>query len=278
MKRIFTILYLAFTSLTTFAQYSVPNHSFENWIPAGTSMWPSQWSAYDSVETAQLGLFERRQGGSEGNYSAKLKTFDDGGIILGAWLITRDTFAFQPKGFSIDYMIPPNSFTIVSVRINLYFYDTANELITSRTFDLTTQSSTFQNFTTALSFTTPPASYKMDIKYLPVLADLSDYVVVDNVRFLNVTPSVGMNEVTTKHIFSIYPNPSNGNRIYFSNLPTGVSNWKVIGIEGKTIDKSVSGDFDAGLDISGLKEGIYIVELYNDEGMLVDRDRLVKIQ
>ncbi|MES2559441.1 MAG: T9SS type A sorting domain-containing protein [Bacteroidota bacterium] len=278
MKKHFTLLLCSIAFTTAFAQYAVRNHSFETWIPNGAHMWPDKWDAYDSSSTAQLGLVERRTGGADGSYSARLNCYQDGSFVTGAWLEMQDTFPFTPKAFSFDYIIPPGSSFFCALRINLYFYDSVGDVIVTPSYNMTTQSATFKNFVQPLTFTTTPKSYAMDVKFLNINGDLADYVVVDNIRFLATytPPTSGVAEMN-QHAFLLYPNPSNGS-LYFSNLPTGASRWKITATDGREIKQTVTGSLDTFLDLTGIPAGMYIVELFDAEGVLLDRNRFCKAE
>lgn len=278
MKKHVTLLLLVFVFGSAMAQYAVRNHSFENWIPNGAHMWPSQWDAYDSTATAQNGLLERRTGGSDGTYSVRMNAYQSGGFVTGAWLEMSDSFPFNPKAFTLDYIIPPGSSFLCTIRINLYIYDTGGNVIISPSFNMTATSTTFKNFVTEFSFPTRPKSYAMDIKFQNINGDPDEYVVVDNVKFLETytPPTTGIVEVNG-HTFGLYPNPAN-TAVYFGNLPPGANQWKMIGTDGREVKQTVAGSLDAGLDISNIPAGMYIVELYDANGLLMDRNRFCKAE
>ncbi|MES2779967.1 MAG: T9SS type A sorting domain-containing protein [Bacteroidota bacterium] len=282
MKKHITLILLSVCFTSVFAQYAVRNHSFENWSPNGAHMWPNQWDAYDSTTTAQLGLVERRSGGSDGSYSLRMNSYQDGSFVTGAWLEMEDTFPFTPQAFTFDYIVPPGSSFFCALRINLYIYDSVGDVIIAPSYNMTTQSASFKNFVQPLTFTgSTPKSYAMDVKFLNINGDLSDYVVVDNIRFLATytpppPPPTGIEEIN-KHTFGLYPNPANST-LYFSNVPNSAYKWKITGVDGRDIQQSVTGNLQEGLDINTIPTGMYIIELFDSEGSLLDRNRFCKAE
>lgn len=280
MKKIFTLICFTTLAFAAMAQYDVRNFSFENWSPNGTGMWPDQWEEYDSATTAQLGLLERRTGGSHGNYSIKLNCYEDGSFPTGAWLIMEDSIPFTPQAFALDYIIPPGSAFLTTIRVNIYFYDSAGEFISERNWNLTETSSAFKNGILPLGFTQGnPKSYAMDIKFQNIGGEAGDYVVVDNVRFLETytpppPPPTGLNEVK-KAAFSIYPNPAN-QTLYIKNQPEGTQIAKIIGVDGKELKQMQAVDVFSGFDVAALPAGIYTLELCDATGVVLARNRFSK--
>jgi hypothetical protein len=281
MKKITTLLLFSSIVISAMAQYAVPNFSFENWKPNGPGMWPEQWEAYDSTSTVMFNLFERRQGGTDGNYSIKLNCYEDGAFPTGGWLEMDDTIPFAPQAFALDYIIPAGSAFLTTIRVNLYFYDADGNNISSPSFNLTETSNTFKNAVFQLAFDdVPPAYYSMDIKFQNIGGEAGDYVVVDNVRFMETytpppPPPTGIKEVEA-FALKLYPNPAS-ELLYINNPPSDAYAVKVTGMDGMQVKQFNVSDMFSGFDISAVSSGIYLVELTDNQGKVLARNRFSKV-
>lgn len=266
MKKIFTLTITLVCGFTLFAQYQIPNFSFENWSQNGTYMWPDNWEAYDSISTAQKGLVQRVTNASNGNYGARLNCHLDDGFVTGAWLIMEDKIPFVPEAFTLDYILPTNGSFLSSIRINIYFYDSTGDYIDDLSLNISAKTNSYRKAVLPLSFNGRiPKKYSMDVKFQNINGDLSDYTIVDNAEFLENYNPTGLSEVSTKSL-SLYPNPVS-QTLY---IPSDLIQIEVVNLAGKTV---LTREFNAenNIDVSQIPAGIYIIKAIKDNQVLTSK-------
>jgi hypothetical protein len=99
------------------------------------------------------------------------------------------------------------------------------------------------------------------------------------VRLVAIDPSVSVVEASTVDPLLIYPNPAQSHITVKINGMTGPDKQlRLIDVTGRCVkDLALSneGDLTQNLDISNLKNGIYIL-LYVNEGKVVSQTRVIK--
>jgi hypothetical protein len=88
--------------------------------------------------------------------------------------------------------------------------------------------------------------------------------------------STGIGPVNTENGFFLYPNPARDNlRIFYSGPNTGRILIRIMNAEGGIVKEQESwkwaADFSENIDVSGLKPGIFIMELRPDQVLLKTR-------
>ena len=90
--------------------------------------------------------------------------------------------------------------------------------------------------------------------------------------YLNNAPALGTDEISAGAGFVVYPNPAT--QIFHVANASDVVAISIYNLTGAQV-KSVSGDISAGIDISELSQGIYVIEAINASGEIF-KQRLIK--
>lgn len=100
---------------------------------------------------------------------------------------------------------------------------------------------------------------------------MAQFVVVDT------STSTGINTVTSKLDFNIYPNPAK-NRIYIDFANSGLSAYylKLVDALGRTIYMLPRPELESGIDISSLTAGMYQVQIIDDKTKVTISKKFIK--
>ena len=183
--------------------------------------------------------------------------------------------------------ITPQIVTITDITGNIEAYESELVQINTVSFDeangsdvfVTASNYTLNDATNTLAFRTNFA----EANYIGSLIPSGTQNVVVLVGEFNGTAQVtartlsdmplGTNSFNAIEGFTMYPNPSNGNTLYFSTVANAELDVQVYDMLGKQVIKSkVSNN---ALNISGLNQGIYIVKV-TEEGKTATRKLVVR--
>lgn len=93
---------------------------------------------------------------------------------------------------------------------------------------------------------------------------------------MNFVAVAGLNEQSENKLFELFPNPANTKIEIHSPLNTNV-HVQFIDINGKVVLNSLVDQNERSINIEALKEGVYIVELTDENKNLYSRKKLIKI-
>ena len=80
------------------------------------------------------------------------------------------------------------------------------------------------------------------------------------------------NELLNDFAFKVFPNPANGEiNIQASDL-TAIKEYKIMSVDGKEV---LADDLNGSIDVSNLSKGLYVVSLFNENGVVLGTQKLV---
>jgi hypothetical protein len=265
------LITLIFLGGKLFAQPAFQNGSFENWYSVGSHLYPNSWDC-DSVDINAQRV-KRVTGGTAGTYAVQIGSYLDQGFITGASIWKDwDSVTSVPGKLMFDYKVVNNTSSLINgIYAEIYFYDKDKNPIdiSVSEIDIPSRSSSFQTASYNLNFGGKvPKYYEFLIGYSNLEGNTSEYCVIDNIRFAN-----NPNDVSDlkNNILCIFPNPSQ-NTIQFTDIE-GISLQKIrlVAIDGKSFEKAIEGNL---VDISAFANGIYTIEVYNSDNVIVSREKL----
>lgn len=96
-----------------------------------------------------------------------------------------------------------------------------------------------------------------------------------NVYWVDVDPSLNINDNVLSNIINYYPNPVIDNIIFEANEP--ISKLVILSLDGKMVlEEKFENKQTIDINLSHLKSGIYVFSLYNDKSNLLRTGKLVK--
>ena len=141
------------------------------------------------------------------------------------------------------------------------------------------------NFTVSLALDSAPISaymYSPDFAdSIPISFNYSGGTITINVSslkyydvlVLNYTPAItGITSAQTTGVITAYPNPA-ADVINFSNLPTNAANFQIADVTGKAM---MQGSLPGSVNVSALKQGVYIYTITDNTGATLVTSRFVK--
>ncbi len=276
MKKTFLLSLVCIFSLTIYAQDLIPNFSFEDWTVSPAL--PQNWEVYnDSALVVSSNAIQRRTGGSHGNYSLRLNSYQGSPFVRGAAIETYGTLTTTPKSISFDYFNQTAAFSLSGLYINLYFYDSADEYLIDYSWSpsenngsaVLTPSRNYLGFPSG----TVPKYYTLEIKMSNFNGPLSEYCVIDNIKFSNIAS--GIEESKESNLKVIYPNPTKG-ILGLRNMPSNTSIAHIIGLDGQEIlTKEIAENYEV-IDIAGVADGLYFLRLEDKNGNVIGTQKFIK--
>ncbi|MFX3625730.1 MAG: T9SS type A sorting domain-containing protein [bacterium] len=275
MKKNFTSILLLFLVLNVFAQDPIKNFSFENWTSnSNNKQVPADWD-YDSV-AVEKGVLKKHTSGTHGSTALYLGVYNDantpGGIASGSVEI-RDNITTIPSSLTFDYIVRNNNSFVNGLSVEIFFYG-PNGFIEDYDTYIAQSNTTFRSGTVAINKNTVAnaTSYLILIQYLNIGGSLSEYAVVDNLKFSTSNSNVSVEE-TIKPIINIYPNPTT--RILNYSIPESEVPNKIIvtGVDGKQTHFQPT--FTNSIDISILASGIYSVAILNENNETIGSQKVI---
>ncbi len=157
-----------------------------------------------------------------------------------------------------------------------------------------TYTSLYKKFGTTLATTSPAWAsnefFPTSTQWRMETIDLSAYASQSVVRFkfrnindyqnhlyvddINVTSSTSINENDLGKLFNVYPNPTNGNLTIQFNSVSRNTEINILDLPGKVVYQKQISNLNSTLeqiDLSGLSNGIYILQVKSDRGVSSER-------
>lgn len=191
----------------------------------------------------------------EGTYSAMSSTIGDNqtsDMIINLTALADDSLTFWYKTSSEenwDYL----RFTVDGASVGAWSGDGAGWLYTG--------------FLIPAGSHTVIFSYEKDVSY----SVGADRAWLDNIRFPYGTQITLVTELTTQHGIGVWPNPGDGQfNILLKDAVAGEMPWTVINLIGEkvatgTLNTAAGENGSFSMDLSGLANGMYILQLQNQE-------------
>ena len=273
------------SALLKLTDAQIPNFGFENWQNVGSSMEPVDWNSsntFDSVGsyfavTRSTDHYPANVGSYSIRIESKASILPDWNAFGVAWsgnFLDPGKPSFPVTGHPTSFcgyykFLPQNNDTMY---INLVLFDNGSPVVNARVSDTNTVS----NWT---SFNVPIPSYtsadSAKITLGSYFADNQNYLphgnsvlYVDNLSFdvlINSAPSI--NEENTE--INIYPNPAS-DFIHIGNMAENLNKsvLNIYTLMGKLVQNETLSQNSSQIDVSGLSNGIYLMEIISDNRKL----------
>jgi len=291
---------LFFTITTTFfffnyvnAQNAIPNPGFENWTSAGSYDNCTGWGTIDgsissfcfctgtAVKTSVAGEFHG------GTLAMKLKTLSVFGQtapgIAATGTINTSTQAVDggvaynllPDSIVGWYRYTPSGTDTGSVDITLSKWNTgtnARDIVAHARFSQNASVASYVRFSQPLTYSLTGAPDTMVIVLLSSSTSApqaNSTMWVDDLDLIfNSTTNIASNHIANS-LVSIYPNPSKGSFVIETGS-TEKQTMQIFDVNGKLVLTQIIND-KTNIDVSGLAEGVYNLNLINSEWFVVNK-------
>jgi len=102
-------------------------------------------------------------------------------------------------------------------------------------------------------------------RWMAEKSQIEDHILALNEERYELAPGVGIQDVSTSAAFSVYPNPAND--VLHIASDTELNSARVFDVAGKLVKEiHIGGAFSNAMDISGLDDGVYILEIVTITG------------
>jgi hypothetical protein len=290
MTRLFTLALAILATFTVSAQ-TIPNASFENWVPYTTGELPVGWTTSDSIAVALGGGSSVFSGldAFDGSLSIHMKSINTALGIKGPGVATNGkigfsgTFTFsegspdtsRSEFLTGQYKYAPmaaNDVAVISA-VKLRFNGTSRDTIALAFQELSAQASytSFQIPFVYVDFVNQPDSIIIVMQSSRNINDpdlgVGSELVVDDLGFSGY---VNINDPAVIASFSVYPQPATDKL----NIDLQLRNADKIAIDifdltGRRVLSSSLNEGSTTFDVSALSTGRYAVKLTNQNGQPV---------
>lgn len=267
MKKIFIATCAIFLTCVANSQPVIRNASFENWTTTNGVLVPDNWGIYDSAVVISKNALKRQSGGTVGTYSLFLGAYTNI-YTQGARVGTSDSLSSEPGGIAIDFRTNEAGFGgMIGLDLKITFYDASYLKISEHTSNTLSNNSTTFAYT-KLYFSFPvkkPKYYELEIINYNTNGFSTEYVIVDNVRFLAI--GAGMNETEAPSKISVFPNPATdfiklkSNDIFSENIA-----YRIFTTDGKLINEGLVDNSTMQINTKELNSGVYLLSINNGNG------------
>ena len=306
-KIVLTLTILLFTTLLSQAQ-TIPNGDFENWTDDTTNtipyMHPTGWLDYDSLiltltatKKIQLDSYTpavtKVTGYGGAGYAVQitnnLDEYTDSvvtdqdttlpGLIeekfsLGGALPTTLSGYYQ---FYEDNLVTDTAIVLVQLG---QWVDTLGytKVVGGGFLYFTANTAGFTNFSVALHYDSAAAPDSISIAIASgnlfnskPINDPDTYVIVDQLS-LSGTYVTAVTSAQTTGAIAVYPNPAT-DAINFTNLPASAAKLQISDVTGRQVVQTA---LTGAVDVSGLKQGVYIYTITDNTGNTLGTSKFVK--
>ena len=252
-------------------QTDIPNYSFEDWTPI-TYTEPEFWNTFNQslASVSADGNAVQSSDAYSGNYALELNTeeiyFGGNDMDTVPGIATLGDIFFSNAGIPFEYMLDSitgyhqYSYNVSDTAYLIATLSDENQNITgSGSMLFTQQTSGYTHFNIPVfSFGTPDS---MNIIIFSGEKPSSS-LLMDDIQLWSGNISVGLEEVTTGKLISVYPNPAT-EYIQFEALQS--FNYQITDVSGKMVKSGQS--FNNGLtniNVSELPKGNYLLNIIYD--------------
>jgi hypothetical protein len=272
MKKIFTLIF-CFMALFSGAMAQTPilNQSFENWTTVNGKMYPNNWGFLDT-DSSEIkdGYTQRVSGGSAGTYAIQLSSYLENSAIVGAEIEIEGAVTLKPKSILFDYKVA-NATASNGIEVDVHLWDASHSFDSTYTFVSKSSNSSYKTGSidfNLMSFQTP-TNYSISIFYLNLGGNLNESATVDNIRFSQTAEVKGI--AIAPSSITICPNPAID--LLTLNNPAGenIRSVRFNSVDGRSTFINVE---NSTVDVSSFNRGIYVMEILDDNGHLLKREKV----
>jgi hypothetical protein len=303
MKKICTLFAASLFTLSAFAQ--IPNAGFETWTTAGTGSYdnPTGWGnanpTIDGFASTAYTCIKGTTGAPAGSAFIKLEakavlTIVAPGIaVSGNVTVVPSPFSVAVDG-GFPYTSRPASLTgkwehmgqgadhgrvavfLTKWNISLNKRDTVAKIDST----LTGMVMTWASFTMPLKYmsglTPDTGLVVLSTSADPAAAVVGSFLNADDLAFTGTVPSGVISVATPGSSSSVFPNPASGTAtVYYHSIGRKQITINLTDVTGKIVktteQKAISGENNFTLDLKGVAQGIYLVQIVDDAGVAVKK-------
>ncbi len=265
MKAITILTAVLFSSLMSFAQFTIPNGDFEEWVFNGWNFSPNDWQT-GNTQTFQ-DTFQDTVA-YEGDFAMRVQPQPTGVGEEGEASVTIPTQAIPS---SLDFYVRYERTLTAFMGVTIEFYNEEN-MFYSETWSAPDSVSEWSFVSMPLNQIEPVMTHAI----IRVQAFVGDLVAGDGwiaVDAMSIGGEVdGVSEDVLSQV-SVYPNPASDYlMIDLGEMSEAIDKIRMIDIRGRAIDMERS---SKQIDLSAMQNGLYILEFLDQGGEVIGSRRVV---
>lgn len=266
MKKLYSLLSVAFISVAAFAQNPVLNPGFENW--SGSN--PSNWTTSNS---SQGNPITKATPGYSSASAAKLTAIATAGGTALPLMTSEGTGFSVTHAYSNLELWYKAAFVASDVcNVTVSFLDASNNAIGGGAKTINTNTTTFTHVTVPLTVVGTPAKCQITFTVVNpgggiVIVNLGSTITLDDIELTGV---IGIDELKENSDLAVYPNPVHDRMLMqVTTTPGEKITWSLTDASGKVVatrkSEIVSSDIlKDEMQLPQLAKGFYILSLQSD--------------